>query len=682
MNKVKEGQGIVGIRPIAIGEFMRRLTSKVAISQNKDAIKAHFGSLQVGVGVKNGAEAAVHAVAQVVKEFGHDGSLGCLKLDFQNAFNCIDRALMLEQVRLNFPSLYKWFELLYADHSVLYYDGENTIPSAAGTQQGGPEAPFGFALALHVLVLRIRERFPELKLQIWYLDDGSFVGTHETLRRILQFIMEEGPAMGLFLNLRKSELWWPTINLLEYAQYPDELIKSQATGMVLLGAPIGDREFCEEELLKRVFKIEKVLDVSALLNNPQMELQLLHGCFAPSMLSYALRTCPPEYSHAATEKFDLVMRQTIGRIQGAPLTAEANLQRTLRVDDEGGMCGGGLGIPFAKDMSPVCFAASTHSTSQLQADIFGDHFLGILPRDNSVAKTLLLEKMNQEELEAALNAANVQSALSRNVSRYNAEVLKTKLASHDGDAWKKKAALIQVARFNSLQLPKCGSWVYALPVVGTKLSMSSAAFKIALQLRHGSPIFEKDSCCSKCGKNMDVYGMHALHCNTGTATISYRHNMIRDFWFHAARKSGRMAPKREEPGLLGENDGRRPGDLWMENYFGGAQAFDFVVTNPCCDSNYVAASECTGSAGAKAYQAKLDKSLEPCRQEGFGFTPVALEAFGGWNLDSLKEMKKFASVCVPLRAELEDVAKAKARVFQQFSVLFQKLTAEMILVRL
>jgi hypothetical protein len=587
---------------------------------------------------------------------------------------------MLSQVKLHFPVMYKWFELLYSDHSNLYYDGTNIIPSASGTQQGGPESPFGFALTLHVLVLKIRERFPDLKLQVWYLDDGSLVGKHETLRKVLHLIQEEGPAMGLHLNLKKSDLWWPTVNPVEYAQYPHSLNKSQASGMELLGAPIGDKAFCEEILAKRVFKIQKILDVSELLNNPQMELQLIHGCFAPSMLSYALRTCPPEFAQDATEKFDQVMREAIGRIQGAPLTNAGNLQRTLQVDDGNGVCGGGLGIPFAKDMAPVCFAASTHSTASLQSQLFAAHSLDLSPRDNSTAKTLLLEKMTQEELDAALNASQVQSALTLNVTRHNAEALKQQLASHDDDVLNKKAAQIQVARFNSLQLPKCGSWVYALPIKGTRLAMSSAAFKTSLQLRLGTPIFQKGTHCNHCGKDMDVFGYHALHCNTGTGSISYRHNAIRDFWYYEAKK-GRMAPIREEKGLLGEQDGRRPGDIWMENYLNGPHAFDFVVTNPTCASNYVEASSGTGKAADKAYKGKIDKSLEACRNEGVNFTPVAFEAFGGWHMESLKEMKKFATMCVPMRDELEDVGKAKGRIFQNFSVLFQKLTAEMILVR-
>jgi hypothetical protein len=64
------------------------------------------------------------------------------------------------------------------------------------------------------------------------------------------------------------------------------------------------------------------------------------------------------------------------------------------------------------------------------------------------------------------------------------------------------------------------------------------------------------------------------------------------------------------------------------------------------------------------------------------FTPVALEAFGGWHKDSLKEMKRFAEACVPVRSELEDVEKAKNRIFQEFSVKFQQIAAEMIIARM
>ncbi len=59
-----------------------------------------------------------------------------------------------------------------------------------------------------------------------------------------------------------------------------------------------------------------------------------------------------------------------------------------------------------------------------------------------------------------------------------------------------------------------------------------------------------------------------------------------------------------------------------------------------------------------------------------------LEAFGGWHKDSLKEMKRFAEACVPVRSELEDVEKAKNRIFQEFSVKFQQIAAEMIIARM
>ncbi len=64
------------------------------------------------------------------------------------------------------------------------------------------------------------------------------------------------------------------------------------------------------------------------------------------------------------------------------------------------------------------------------------------------------------------------------------------------------------------------------------------------------------------------------------------------------------------------------------------------------------------------------------------FTPVALEACSGWHKDFLKEMKRLAEACVPVRSELEDVEKAKNRIFLEFSVKFRQITAEMIIARM
>ena len=57
-----------GIRPIAVGNLERRLTSKCAASRLSDRAAALLSPYQVGVGVRGGCEALVHAVRQVLEE--------------------------------------------------------------------------------------------------------------------------------------------------------------------------------------------------------------------------------------------------------------------------------------------------------------------------------------------------------------------------------------------------------------------------------------------------------------------------------------------------------------------------------------------------------------------------------------------------------------------------------------
>ena len=56
-----------GIRPIAVGNVLRRIAAKAACQFATQSLAAHFGHLQVGVGVRGGMEAAVHATRRFVE---------------------------------------------------------------------------------------------------------------------------------------------------------------------------------------------------------------------------------------------------------------------------------------------------------------------------------------------------------------------------------------------------------------------------------------------------------------------------------------------------------------------------------------------------------------------------------------------------------------------------------------
>ncbi|KAI3813815.1 hypothetical protein L1987_18550 [Smallanthus sonchifolius] len=131
-----------------------------------------------------------------------------LTVDFSNAFNLVDRSALLREVRMRCPSISLWVEFLYGQPARLYLRDEY-IWSTTGVQQGDPLGPLLFALVLHLLVHQIRDNC-KLLLHAWYLDDGTVIGNSEEVARVLDIIKVVGPTLGLELNIKKTELFWPS----------------------------------------------------------------------------------------------------------------------------------------------------------------------------------------------------------------------------------------------------------------------------------------------------------------------------------------------------------------------------------------------------------------------------------------------------------------------------------------
>ena len=77
------------IRPIVIGFSLRRLASKVANSFGVARLGNYFSPHQLGVGTAGGCEAAIHATRRYLDSLEEGKVL--VKLDFTNAFNCLQR---------------------------------------------------------------------------------------------------------------------------------------------------------------------------------------------------------------------------------------------------------------------------------------------------------------------------------------------------------------------------------------------------------------------------------------------------------------------------------------------------------------------------------------------------------------------------------------------------------------
>uniref|UniRef100_A0A8D8WSG0 Reverse transcriptase domain-containing protein n=1 Tax=Cacopsylla melanoneura TaxID=428564 RepID=A0A8D8WSG0_9HEMI len=79
-----------GVRPIAVGSVIRRLVAKLSCFSVKEEMAAHFLPHQLGFGTKLGCEAAIHAARAHVADLANKDQV-LLKIDFQNAFNSVER---------------------------------------------------------------------------------------------------------------------------------------------------------------------------------------------------------------------------------------------------------------------------------------------------------------------------------------------------------------------------------------------------------------------------------------------------------------------------------------------------------------------------------------------------------------------------------------------------------------
>merc|ERR1712121_275033 len=111
----KEG----GIRPIAVGLTLRRLTTKVGLRPLSHRLGDRLRPNQLGYASKGGSEAAAHAARHYL--LNNPQNKVFLKLDLSNAFNNMHRDIFLEKVKVNAPSLYNLIWQAYAYPSHLFY---------------------------------------------------------------------------------------------------------------------------------------------------------------------------------------------------------------------------------------------------------------------------------------------------------------------------------------------------------------------------------------------------------------------------------------------------------------------------------------------------------------------------------------------------------------------------------
>ena len=95
-----KGEGTV--QPIGVGEVILRIIGKCVMHVTKPDVIDASGSLQVCAGHKSGSEVAIYAMRNI---FEADGTDAVLVIDASNAFNALNTAAALHNIRVLFPTL-------------------------------------------------------------------------------------------------------------------------------------------------------------------------------------------------------------------------------------------------------------------------------------------------------------------------------------------------------------------------------------------------------------------------------------------------------------------------------------------------------------------------------------------------------------------------------------------------
>ena len=139
-----------------------RTVAKAALYILRDDIQAVAGSCQLCAGQIAGVEATVHAVRS---SFDLDNTEGVLLVDASNAFNSLNRAVALHNIRQLCPSFVLILINTYRSAAALYTGGD-ILSSEEGTTQGDPLTMPMYALA----TLPLSDRLPNTVTQVWYVD--------------------------------------------------------------------------------------------------------------------------------------------------------------------------------------------------------------------------------------------------------------------------------------------------------------------------------------------------------------------------------------------------------------------------------------------------------------------------------------------------------------------------------
>ena len=189
-----------GLHPIGIGEVIRRIMGKSVMQVLNKDISNVTGYDQLCSGLEAGCKAGVHAVNDL---FNEADTHGFIQVDATNAFNTINRNVLLHNSKILCPEIANF----YIMPARLFIVGGKEIKSVYGITQGDAVAMGMYALGLMPLLMTIDTYIENDTIkQIAFADDLTGIRKIQELLKWWNVIITNGPNIGYHVNQQKSWL--------------------------------------------------------------------------------------------------------------------------------------------------------------------------------------------------------------------------------------------------------------------------------------------------------------------------------------------------------------------------------------------------------------------------------------------------------------------------------------------
>ncbi|MGV8142626.1 MAG: reverse transcriptase domain-containing protein [Candidatus Pacearchaeota archaeon] len=524
-------KGDVDIRPISIDDFLNKAAAHFVNKKFKRTIADYCGEFQFGSEISGGPEILIHSLRFFLES---NKDLCVLKIDISNAFNSINKYHILHTISSCelLHGIYNYAKFILLSQRKIYYEKKIFCTADTGVAQGNSVSAGLFNLGQAEALKKVHILNPSVKI-FSYFDDHYVVGSPDLVAIAANDLNLELQKIDLSINFSKCDIF--SFNRIrdEHLAKFNQLgfnFTCHRDGVIVLGAPIGSNHFMSDYCMVTVDKIKsQLIKINTIATSIRgFSKALTQTAFAiarmccPQQLNYLLRTVPCDITCIAGRELDSAIKKFIYSITDSANSLDYNCSDEQRENVHkfvfASIENGGCGFRYSEKISEAAYIGSLTLCLKLISEILPNLRNELSSNDNSdsyksFTSTIsgFRDRFPDSKLVNTLSIDNcwnnsytkVQKSLSDLIDIENSKSIIFPLQS-DETSRLKKLYLSNRDSFASL-------WLTASPAV-FQHRMQDDVFKLAFKNRIGLPILNVNNIKCKCGKELDVYGLHHLCC--------------------------------------------------------------------------------------------------------------------------------------------------------------------------